>query len=81
MLPAADFDVLLVRPSRKVLDAADAAFDEVSLFGVPVCERALPAEDFEDFPVDLLVNVLEALLEAPLPVVFLFIVNPSIILT
>lgn len=73
VLPAADLEALLVRPSRSVLDAAEAALGDVCLLGVPVCERALPADDLEDFPVFLLVNVLDALLEALFPVVFLFI--------
>lgn len=35
-LPAADFDLLEVLPSESVLEAADAAFTPVCLFGVLV---------------------------------------------
>ena len=45
-LPAADFDLALVRPSRSVDDAFFAAFVRV-FFRVPVCESALPAADFD----------------------------------
>lgn len=47
MLPAAVFDLALVRPSRKVLDAAEAAFVEETRFGAFVWDNALPAEVFD----------------------------------
>lgn len=72
-LPAADFDALEVRPSRRVLDAAEAAACPVWRFGVPVCERALPEDFFVDLAVLLFVSVLEALEAAFLPVVFVFL--------
>ena len=70
-LPAADFEVFEVRPSRNVLDAAFAAFVEVCFLGALRWERALPAEDLDFELVDLLVSVLEAALAAFLPVTFL----------
>jgi hypothetical protein len=71
-LPAADLEVLLVRPSDSVLDAARAACDPVCRFGVPVCESALPPADFDLPLVLLLVNVFDAFLAAFGPVVRLF---------
>ena len=71
-LPAADLEVLLVRPSRSVFDAADAALLEVTFFGAFRCDSALPAEDFDVRPVDFPRNVLEALLAAGFLVVLLF---------
>lgn len=52
---------MLVRPSLNVFDAAVAAFGDVCFFGAFVWDKALPAADFEAFPVDLLVRVFEAL--------------------
>jgi hypothetical protein len=63
-LPAPDFDVLLVLPSRKTLEAELAAFPDVTFFGALVWERALPEAVFDFFPVFLLLRVLEALLAA-----------------
>jgi len=63
-LPAADFDFLLVLPSRRTLDAALAALFEVTLFGALVWDRALPEAVFDLVPVFLLRRVLEALLAA-----------------
>ncbi len=60
-LPAADFEVLLVRPSRRVLEAAFAAVDEVVFLGAFVCDSALPAAFFEVELVELLRSVFEAL--------------------
>ena len=57
--PAADLEGELVRPSRRVLDAAEAAGDEVTFFGT-TCDKALPAADFEDFPVAMLERTLDA---------------------
>lgn len=74
MLPAADFDAFEVRPSLRVAEAAFAAFVPVCLFGVPVCDNALPDDVFVFDPVPLLVNVFEALEDAFVPVVFLFAV-------
>lgn len=67
-LPAADFDVLLVRPSRRTWDAALAAFGDVT-FVVFRCDKALPAADLDALPVTPDFNVFEAL-EAALPDVF-----------
>ena len=64
MLPAADFDALLVLPSRKTFDAALAAFFEVTLLGAFVCDKALPAAVLDLRPVDLLLSVFDALLAA-----------------
>jgi len=66
---AADLDSLLVRPSRRTLDAAEAAFDEVSL-EVFLCERALPAADLELLPVSLLESTEDAFFAALPPVDF-----------
>jgi hypothetical protein len=46
-LPAALFEADAVRPSDKVLDAEEAAFEPVSLLGVLCCDKALPADDLE----------------------------------
>ena len=64
MLPAADFDFLLVLPSRRTLDAALAALFEVTFFGAFVWDRALPAEVLDVDPVDLFRSVLDAFLAA-----------------
>ena len=50
-LPAADFELVFVRPSRSVSDALDAASDEVSFPGARRCDNALPAPLFESSPV------------------------------
>lgn len=71
-LPAADFELLLVRPSLSVLDAAEAAFEEVCFFGADFWERALPAAVFDVLPVEPLVSVFAALEAAFCPVLFLF---------
>ena len=71
-LPAADFAALEVLPSRNVADAALAAFGPVWRFGVPVWDKALPDAVLDLAPVLLLVIVLEALVAALVPVVFLF---------
>lgn len=71
-LPAADFEVLAVRPSRRVLEAAEAAFVLVCLAGALRWDIALPAADFEALPVDWLVSVFDALLAAGLLVTFRF---------
>jgi len=63
-LPVADFDALLVRPSRKTDDAELAAFAEVTRLGAFVWESALPAAVFDFVPVLPLLRVLEALLAA-----------------
>ena len=64
MLPAADFDFLLVLSSRRTLDAALAALFEVTFFGAFVCDRALPAEVLDFDPVDLLRSVFDAFFAA-----------------
>ena len=51
-LPAADFDALLVLPSRRTADAAFAAFGDVTRFGALVCDSALPAAVFDFTPVE-----------------------------
>lgn len=71
-LPAADLDLLLVRPSRMVEDAALAADFDVWRFGVPVWDSALPPADFDLELVERLVSVLDAAREADLPVVLRF---------
>lgn len=63
-LAAADFELLLVRLSVSVFEAAVALFGAVAFFAALVWETALPAADFEFFPVEVLLRVLEALLAA-----------------
>jgi len=63
-LPAADFDFLLVLPSRRTLEAELAAFFEVTFFGALVCDNALPEAAFDLLPVFLLRRVFEAFLAA-----------------
>jgi len=60
-LPAADFDFLLVLPSRRTLDATLAALFDVTFFGAFVWDRALPAEVLDFEPVLLLLSVFDAL--------------------
>lgn len=74
-LPAADFEVLLVRPSLTTFDAECAADFEVVLFGAPVCESALPADVFDLSPVESSVKVLDALDAALRPVVLPFVMT------
>jgi hypothetical protein len=76
-LPAADFDVDEVRPSRKTLDAAVAAFfDVVSVLDL-LCVNVLPAAIFDAFPVSGERNVLEAALAAAGPVFLLVAITFS----
>ena len=63
-LPAADLDFSPVLPSRRTLDAALAAFFEVTLFGALVWDKALPAAVLDFDPVDLLRRDCDALLAA-----------------
>ena len=63
-LPAADFDVLLVRLSFRVFDAALATLSDVCFFGAFRCDSALPAAVFDFDAVDLLFKVFDALLAA-----------------
>ena len=63
---------MLVRPSRRVFEAAVTARLPVSFFGAFVCDRALLAADLDALPVDLLVKVFDALEAAFFPVVFLW---------
>jgi hypothetical protein len=65
-----------VRPSLSTFDAALAAFGEVCFLGAFVWDKALPAADFEAFPVDLLVNVFDAFFAAFGLVIFLFAIFP-----
>ncbi|MBI3728241.1 MAG: hypothetical protein HY254_07895 [Burkholderiales bacterium] len=77
-LPAADFDCVLVRPSRNTCEAALAAEGEVCFFGALVCDKALAAAVFEFAPVALLCRVLEADVAALVPVVLVFaMLRPS----
>jgi len=62
--PAADFDVVLVLPSRSTLDAAVAAFLLVVSVRVFDWVNALPAADFDAFPVDFDESVFAAALAA-----------------
>ena len=74
VLPAEDFDFLLVRPSRRTAEAELAALLEVTLFGAFVWESALPAAVFDLAPVFLLRSVLDALLAALGLVTFDFVI-------
>jgi len=60
--PAADFEALLVRPSRNVFEAAVAALVPVCFFGALVWLKVLPAAFFDAVPVLFERSVLEALL-------------------
>jgi hypothetical protein len=71
-LPAALFAALLVLPSPKTLEAALAAFDDVTLVGALVCDNALPAAVFDFEAVLVLVKVFDALEAAFVPVTFGF---------
>ncbi len=75
MLPAADFDALLVRPSRNVFDAALAAFADEVFFGALRCDKALPEDVFVDLAVLLLRSVFDADEPAFFPVTFLPMIN------
>jgi hypothetical protein len=63
-LPAADFDVLLVRLFLRTDDAALAAFFDVTFRGALVWDNALPAAVLDLEPVDLLLRVEDAFLAA-----------------
>jgi len=63
-------DAALVRPSRSVLDAAEAAFAEVTFLGALRWERALPPAVLDFLPVDPLRIVLDAAVAALFPVTF-----------
>lgn len=52
---------MLVRPSRRTLEAFEATRFDVARLGAFVCERALPAADFDFAPVLVLVIVFDAL--------------------
>jgi len=69
-LPAADLDVLLVRPSFSVLEAAVAAFLEVVFLGALVWESALPAVD-PDLEYGLLLGMAMETLETTLLPIFI----------
>lgn len=75
VLPAADLELLLVRPSRRVLEAALAAVFDVWRFGVPVCESALPLAVFDLELVERFVREFDAAREADLPVVLRFAIS------
>jgi hypothetical protein len=72
--PAALLAAALVRPSRKTADAAVAAFADVALGGA-TCDNALPAADFDVFPVELLERTEEEFFAALLPVIFVAILH------
>ena len=72
MLPAADLDVLLVRPSVSVLEAAVAASGLVCFLGFDVCDSALAAADLDVLPVALDASVFDAFVATDLLVVFVF---------
>ena len=76
VLAAADFDALLLRPSRNTFDAADAARADETLFGAFVWANALPADVLDFEPVDLLRIVLDALDAAFLPVTLEPMIDP-----
>jgi hypothetical protein len=75
-------DALLVRPSCRTFDAAEAALPEVCFFGAFRWLKALPPAVFDFEPVVFDRIVLEALLAAALPVTFLFfaiILSPAVL--
>jgi hypothetical protein len=61
-----------VRPSVRVLEAAEAAFLLVCRFGAPVCDNALPEADFDALPVEPYDNVVDAFFATGLLVTFEF---------
>lgn len=69
-LPAADFDLVLDCPSRKVVDAFFAVADDVARRGAPRCERALPAALFDFGELARFLRVLDVFDAAFLPVTF-----------
>lgn len=69
-LAAADFDVLLVRPSRSTEEASLAAWVEVSFSRDFACDRALAAAVLDLADVDLLCRVLDAFVAVLLLVAF-----------
>jgi hypothetical protein len=69
-LPAADLDFLLVRESRRTLDATLAAGADVFFLGALRCVRALPAAVLDFLLVEPLVRVLDALVAARFLVTF-----------
>ncbi len=71
-LPAADFDALLVRPSRITAEAALAALGEVTRLGALVCDNALPAAVFDFEPVEGVRSVFDELRAAAGRVTFDF---------
>ena len=72
-------DAALVRPSRSVLDAAEAAFAEVTFLGALRWERALPPAVLDFLPVDPLRIVLDAAVAALFPVTFDFAIADSFV--
>jgi hypothetical protein len=77
-LPAALLEADAERPSDKVLEAEDAAFEPVFLLGALCCDRALPAEDLEWLSVSLFLRVFDAALAAGFEVVSLFAMAISV---
>jgi hypothetical protein len=76
-LPAADFESLLVLPSRKTFDAAFDACGEVASFGALLCVSALAAAVLEAFPVERFCKVFDAAEAAFLPVTFAMLIPPG----
>lgn len=64
--PAAVFVDLLDSALRNVVDAAEAAFVDVTFEGVLCCDKAEPAADFADLLASLLRNTLDAAVAARL---------------
>ena len=78
VLPAADFDLALVRPSRSVFEAAVAALAEETRLGALVWDRALPADVLDVLPVPELLRVADAARAAFLPVTLVAMIrSPS----
>jgi len=73
--PAADFAAFLAFGSRRVLDAAFPAADDVCFSGALRCESALPAADLAAFEAEPLDRVLDALVAAVLEVVSFFAIS------
>ena len=68
-----------MRPSRRTLEAAEAARADVTLLGALRCESVLPTAAFELRPVDPPLIVLDAAVAAVLPVTFDFAITDSLV--
>ena len=60
-LAAADFESLLVRPSLRIFDAAEASDSDIVFFGALICDNALPAAVFVLVPDSGFFNAFDAL--------------------